>query len=92
LFFPELLAEGYSPHEVEEVWLSLTHQPDITLNVTEYWQDRIEALKNHESQIGDPQAFEQYMLDRVRGDQQEDLVYEEKFRRIKFRRKTHDDS
>lgn len=92
LFFPELLSEGYPPHEVEEVWLSLTHQPDITLNVTEYWQERIEALKNHRSQIGDPQVFAQYMLDRVRGNQQGDLVYEEKFRRIKFRRKTHDDS
>lgn len=87
-FFPELLNEGYEPHEVEEVWMSLTNEPDVRLDVTEYWDDKIKALKMHASQIGDPRAFEKRMLERVNNGKDEDFKYEEQFRRIKFRRPT----
>ncbi len=85
-FFPELLEEGLQPHEVEEVWMSVTHQPNLTLDVSEHWEDKIEALKQHSSQIGDPAAFEQRMLERLGAEDDVDLKYEEQFRRIKFRR------
>jgi len=86
-FFPELLSEGYTPHEVEEVWMSLTIQPDHVLDVTEHWQARLDALKKHASQVGEPQAFDKYMLDRLGIAKGEPFKYEEKFRVIKFRRK-----
>jgi LmbE family N-acetylglucosaminyl deacetylase len=85
-FFPELLGEGYEPHEVEEVWMSLTNQPDVRLDVTEFWDKKINALKRHASQIGDPRAFEKRMLERLNNGKDEDFKYEEQFRRIKFRR------
>jgi LmbE family N-acetylglucosaminyl deacetylase len=87
-FFPELLEDGFLPHEVEEVWMSLTNQPDVKLDVTEHWQDKIAALKKHASQIGDPQAFEKRMLDRLQQDEKLEFKYEEQFRTIKFRRPT----
>jgi len=87
-FFPELLIEGYEPHEVEEVWMSLTNQPNVVLDVREHWNDRIQALKMHASQIGLPEAFEKYMLKRLGIAEDEPFKYEEKFRVIKFRRKT----
>ena len=86
-FFPELLSEGYDPHEVEEVWMSLTIQSDHVLDVTEYWQTRLDALKKHVSQVGEPQAFEKYVLARLSIAEGEPFRYEEKFRVIKFRRK-----
>jgi LmbE family N-acetylglucosaminyl deacetylase len=86
LFYPELLEEGCAPHEVEEVWMSLTNQPDIKLDVTEHWQDKIGALKAHASQIGDPQAFEERMQSRLEQNDRGEYKYEEHFRRIKFRR------
>ena len=86
LFYPELLQEGYIPHEVEEVWMSLTNQPDVKLDVTEHWQDKICALKAHASQIGDPKAFEERMRSRLEQNDQGEIKYEEQFRRIKFRR------
>ena len=89
-FFPELIDEGYKPHEVEQVWMSLTNQPDVILDVSEYWKDRLDALKLHASQIGDPEAFENHMLDRLGIKQGEPVMYEEKFRVIKFRRKLSD--
>lgn len=85
-FFQELLDEGLDPHEVEEVWMSLTNQPDVTLEVTDHWDDRILALKQHASQIGDPVAFEKRMLARIQQDEGAEFKYEEKFRCIKFRR------
>jgi len=85
-YFPDLIEVGYPPHEVEEVWMSLTEQADITLDVTAHWEDKIKALKCHASQIGDPDAFEKKMLDRRQKDDQAELKYEEQFRRIKFRR------
>lgn len=87
-FFPELLEEGYQPHEVEEVWMSLTNQPDVKIDVTEHWDDKIRALKQHASQIGDPRAFEKRMLERVQNGDNQDFKYEEQFRCIKFRKPT----
>ena len=86
-FFPELVKEGYQPHEVEEVWMSLTNLPDVKLDVTEHWDDKIKALKCHASQIGDPRAFEKRMLERVKKNKEIQFKYEEQFRVIKFRRK-----
>lgn len=85
-FFPELLDEMYLPHSVEEVWLSLTNQADVCLDVTPYWNDRLEALKHHASQIGDLDEFERHMIERVQKDNQQGFTYEESFRRIVFRR------
>lgn len=86
-FFPELIGEGCEPHEVEEVWMSLTNQPDVELDVSEEWGKRLDALKLHASQIGEPVVFEKYMLDRLEKKENEPIKYAEKFRVIKFRRK-----
>lgn len=85
-FFTDLIEEGFSPHEVEEVWMSLTSQPDVTLDVTEFWPMKLEALKQHASQIGDPADFEKRMRDRVTDAETGEMKLEETFRVIKFRR------
>ncbi len=85
-FFPELLDEGYEPHGVEEVWMSLTNTPNVRLDVTEFWGIKLRALKHHVSQIGDPEAFEQHMLERAEKEDNGVVKYYEQFRTIKFRR------
>jgi LmbE family N-acetylglucosaminyl deacetylase len=85
-FFPELLDEGYEPHEVDEVWMSLTQSPNVRLDVTEFWGIKLSALKHHVSQIGDPEAFEKHMLERAEKDDNGELKYYEGFKTIKFRR------
>ena len=85
-FFMDLIEDGFQPHEVEEVWMSLTSQPDVTLDVTEFWPLKIEVLKQHASQIGDPDAFEQRMRERVIDPESGVMKLEETFRVIKFRR------
>jgi LmbE family N-acetylglucosaminyl deacetylase len=85
-FFPELLAkEGLQPHTPREVWVSLAASPTVTLDVTGTWEVKMNALKEHKSQIGDPLLFEQRMRSR-RTEDSTDVAprYEEYFRVLKF--------
>lgn len=85
-FFPELLSEGYEPHQVKEVWFSLTSQPNFVLDVTDFFAEKLKALKHHKSQIGDPEALEKRMLSRrVSGTTEEEPRFEDKFKRIMYR-------
>ncbi len=84
-YFPELLAEGYAPHQPKEVWCSLTMQPNTTLDVTETWPVKMEALLQHKTQIGDVDKFKERMKKRRTEDStDENPRYEEKFRVVKY--------
>lgn len=89
MFFPELITEeNLLPHSVEEVWLSLTSQPDINIDITDTFEIKLKALLEHKSQIGDPDAFER----RMRGTRHtkdttiDNPRYEEGFKRFVFRK------
>ncbi|MGB8213354.1 MAG: PIG-L deacetylase family protein [Anaerolineales bacterium] len=86
-FFPELIKdEGLQPHQPGEVWVSLTSNPTVTLDVTDTWEIKVRALKEHKSQIGDSKEFEERMRARKsERSTEENIYYEEKFRVIKFR-------
>jgi len=86
LFFPELLEEGWLPHAPKEVWASLTSQPNVTLDVTDTWETKLKALKEHKSQIGDPAKLEERIRSRHTEDSApENPRYEEKFRVVNWR-------
>lgn len=86
LYFPELITDGYDPHHVKEVWFSLTSQPNCVIDITREFPMKVQALKNHASQIGDPAEFEKRMMSRHTPESSDDEPrFEEKFRRIKFR-------
>jgi len=86
LFFPELVKEGFIPHTPKEVWASLTSQPNTVIDVTATWETKINALKHHASQIGDPLKLEERMRSRHTEDSTlENPRYEEKFRVINWR-------
>jgi LmbE family N-acetylglucosaminyl deacetylase len=86
-YFPELLKdEGLQPHTPREVWVSLASQPTVILDVTDLWETKLRALKEHKSQIGDPVKFEARMRSRHTEDSTaENPRYEERFRVVKFR-------
>lgn len=85
MFFPELMAEGLTPHSVKEIWISLTGKPNTCLDVTETWPIKILALKEHKSQIGDPTAFEERMKTRkIEDSTDENPRYQEQFHRLIF--------
>lgn len=84
-FFPEQIGEGLKPTQIRELWMSLTVDPNLTLDVSEYWQIRLEALKKHVSQIGDPAAFVQKWNQRRQEATESDSNYYEHFRRVILR-------
>ena len=88
LFFPELLAEGFTPHTPNEVWISLTKQANTKVDVTETWERKIEAILEHKSQIKDPEMVRERMLKFGKTeDSLEDAPrYEEHFRVIRWMR------
>ena len=63
-FFPELAQQGLMQHHVQELWLSLPKEANITIDVTSTWDIKIKALLEHKSQIGDADAFQVHMKKR----------------------------
>lgn len=51
--FPELLAEGFEPHKVLEVYVGGTNTPDVFIDIEETIDQKIQALLAHYSQVGD---------------------------------------
>jgi LmbE family N-acetylglucosaminyl deacetylase len=86
MFFRELMEEeGLPPHAVKEVWLSVTHQPNVTIDVTEFWDQKIRALYEHKTQIGEKEAFTARMKSRLSpSSTPETPRYEESFKRVVF--------
>ena len=87
LYFPELIeGEGITPHSIKELWLSVTGQPNTTVDVTEFWERKIQALHSHETQISDMNQLDERLRSRHTPDSTPEVPrYEEKFRRLKFR-------
>ncbi len=50
--FPELLDEGYEPHDVKELYMMLTLSPDIAVDISDTIDMKLQALLCHESQVG----------------------------------------
>jgi LmbE family N-acetylglucosaminyl deacetylase len=75
--------EKLEPHIVREVWISGSLEPNVRLDVTGYWETKINALKEHKSQIGDPESLAERMRSRLAPDAtRENPRYEEAFRRL----------
>jgi LmbE family N-acetylglucosaminyl deacetylase len=84
-YFPELLDEGLEPHRVKEFWASISLEPNVRLDVTDFWETKIKALHEHASQIGEPEKLDERMRARLApGATLEAPRYEEHFRRIIF--------
>lgn len=65
--------------------MSIPDRENLEVDVTDTWEIKLEALHCHQSQIGDPAAFDQRMRARRTADSTEDAPrYSERFRRIRF--------
>jgi LmbE family N-acetylglucosaminyl deacetylase len=53
LIFPDLLGEGYEPHNVKKLYLSGAEDPDVWVDISDTLEQKISALKKHVSQLGD---------------------------------------
>lgn len=52
-YFPELLEEGLEPIKIQEVYISGPRKPDVWVDISDFMDLKIEALRQHKSQMGD---------------------------------------
>ena len=83
LYFPELLKEGLEPFSPKEVWLTLTNEPNETVDVTDTINIKIAALLEHKSQVKEPPD---QFAKRIKGRLRRPIfqVHRERFRVIRF--------
>lgn len=75
--------EGLEPHKVRQVYISGSLEPNEKIDITDYIEKKIAALREHKSQIKDPEGLAERI--RERASQSEDGAkppYVEEFRRI----------
>jgi LmbE family N-acetylglucosaminyl deacetylase len=81
--FPELLAEGYEPHQVKEVYITGTEKPNIYIDISATLDRKIEALRCHKSQLdpGDGMWVREWAAETGKA---AELAYAEAFRVMKL--------
>jgi LmbE family N-acetylglucosaminyl deacetylase len=82
LVFPELADEGFAPHRVKEVYIWGTANPNLWIDISQTLDQKIEALRQHRSQMEDWDPSE--MITRWAAERAEDhdMDYAEVFRRM----------
>lgn len=53
LIFPELLEEGLEPHEVQSVYIHGSERPDTFIDISEFLDLKVSALRAHKTQMGE---------------------------------------
>ncbi|HEY4688874.1 MAG TPA: PIG-L deacetylase family protein [Anaerolineae bacterium] len=78
MYFTELLAEGLEPHQVKEVYIAGAEHPDTVIDVTDTFDLKLKALREHKSQIKDFDALEK----RLRARFGKNGIFVEMFKRL----------
>jgi LmbE family N-acetylglucosaminyl deacetylase len=83
-FFSEHLAEGLEPHDVRDIWLGWTNEPNHREDITGFLRTKIDALAAHASQLAEGIAFFEQELEKEAVEEGEALGVEhaEAFRRL----------
>ena len=81
LTFPELLAEGFEPHKVAQLWLGGTDTANVVVDIGETLELKKQALLAHPSQLGPDIAEFALQMGRWGAEGQE-FEFGESFRRI----------
>lgn len=86
LFYPRDEEDGLPSHQVNEVLLAGSDDPDYTVDITDHWMTKVEAIVCHASQVGGrtKEDFIKQREESVARDGEKPI--EEKFRRWSIRR------
>ena len=82
LTYPELLEEGLEPHKVSEVWIMGHDDDDKFVDVTDYIDVAVSALKSHSSQTTGEDVGQQLIDWRSRTGNKVGFTYAESFKRF----------
>lgn len=82
--FPELLAEGFEPHDVTELYVSFSYTNDTIVDITSTIDRKIASLLCHKSQVG-PEVGEMVRKWSAESGEKAGCGYAEEFRVMKLR-------
>lgn len=72
-----------TPVSPEEIWVSATNQPNLIVNISDYYESKLDAIAMHISQIGEKDAFVEKMRKRSIIDTGSNMpIFVERFIRI----------
>ncbi len=86
LAFPELLAEGWRPHCVREVYLTMTSTPDLWLDIEATLDRKLAAWAENHSQISVTGLVEQRIIEAARAcaEGHPGMTYAEPFKHLRL--------
>jgi len=84
-FFPEILRQGYKPHQPREIWFFASLKPNKFVDISGFIEKKMDVLFCHESQLSDKEAIRQRIIDRAKKvGKPKGLKYAEAFRILKL--------
>ena len=85
LNFPEHEAQGLEPHKVLDIFLTFTNETNLTVDITGTVEQKIKALLEHKSQIGEPDKLTERVYEWTAGNARgTSFKYAEVFRRVQL--------
>jgi LmbE family N-acetylglucosaminyl deacetylase len=89
LVFPDLLAAGFEPHKVEELYIGGTSSADVWIDIGPTIDIKVRALKEHDSQVNNGQRewdISEFIYSRARSIAEgQDIEYAEAFKYMRLR-------
>lgn len=87
--YPDLMEQGFKPHNVKEVWLWAPEENEVNFrsDITEAFEQKLKALRCHKSQIKEPFAseMEKWLCTRAKDIAKgEDFTLAEGFHRVEI--------
>jgi LmbE family N-acetylglucosaminyl deacetylase len=82
--FPELLAEGFEPHDVTELYIHFSYKTDTYVDITSTIDRKIAALLCHQSQVG-PEVAEMLRQWSAEAGEKAGCTYAEEFHVMKLK-------
>lgn len=86
LFYPRDEEDGLAAHQVNEVLLAGSDNPDYVVDITEHWMTKVDAILCHSSQIGNRQKGDFLKMREEQVKREGEKPIEERFRRWSIRR------
>jgi LmbE family N-acetylglucosaminyl deacetylase len=85
LAFPELLEEGFEPHQVRDIYLTSATDSNLLVDISATIERKIAAMQLHHTQVAEPERLAQLLREMSRGSAEgTDFEFAEAYHYLRF--------